>query len=195
MNSQNKKILRIIIYLGLLVAALSMLATTSRASEFESNFDTIPAVQKSPPRVGFWLKPPQVVVCMDAPISQIQLNSALSLWTRLGYKFGQTHYKSTDVHTACTMDTPAGYIVINLVPRETSINPTSLAETRFFVNNNTNEIEWATINMRPDVRPMVLEHEIGHAMGFLHYDTASHLMHSKWALTGWGTEGLIETRR
>ena len=66
----------------------------------------------------------------------------------------------------------------------------ALAETHFFVDNDTNKIEWAIIYMRPDVKETVLEHEIGHALGYLHYNKINHLMNSKWTQGGWDKDGL-----
>jgi len=36
----------------------------------------------------------------------------------------------------------------------------------------------------------VLEHEIGHALGWVHVGTRGHLMHPEWAKGGWNTFGL-----
>lgn len=44
--------------------------------------------------------------------------------------------------------------------------------------------------MRKDVRETVLEHELGHALGFLHYNKINHIMNEKWAQGGWDKEGL-----
>jgi hypothetical protein len=65
-----------------------------------------------------------------------------------------------------------------------------LAETHFYVERATKEIEWAKIYLVTDPPPMVLEHEIGHALGYLHYNKTGHLMHEKLLLGGWGTEGI-----
>ena len=36
----------------------------------------------------------------------------------------------------------------------------------------------------------VLEHEIGHALGWSHYDQKFHIMHSNWMLGGMNSKGL-----
>ncbi len=71
----------------------------------------------------------------------------------------------------------------------------SLAQTHFYVNNDTNEIEWAIIYLRAELRETVLEHEIGHALGFLHYNVVNHLMTQKWTMGGWDKEGLANRHR
>ena len=76
-----------------------------------------------------------------------------------------------------------------------SIKETSLAQTRFYIDNLTNKILYAKIYMRSDVRETVLEHEIGHALGYLHYNKINHLMNEKWQQGGWDKEGLENKRQ
>ena len=62
--------------------------------------------------------------------------------------------------------------------------------THFYVDNDTREVNWAIIYLKNDIRDTVLEHEIGHALGYLHYNKINHLMNSKWTQGGWDTVGL-----
>ena len=93
------------------------------------------------------------------------------------------------------MDEPTGYIVIHMVTAAIRLDETALAQTRFYVDNVTNKITYAKIYMRSDIRETVLEHELGHALGFLHYNKINHLMNEKWAQGGWDQEGLGKNRR
>jgi len=70
-----------------------------------------------------------------------------------------------------------------------------LAETHFYINNDTKEVDWAIIYMKPAIKETVLEHELGHALGYLHYNKIEHLMNSKWIYGGWDTDGLERKRR
>ena len=137
---------------------------------------------------------PTIIVCEYAPISEVQIRSAVSFWKRLGYRFYNTQYKS-DPLNKCQNDSPKGYIVIHLVTQGIKMEESSLAQTRFYMDNTTNQIEWAVIYMRSDVREIVLEHEIGHALGFLHYNQIDHLMNEKWTMGGWNKEGLANKHR
>ena len=85
---------------------------------------------------------------------------------------------------------PIGYVVIHLVSNTSKMEETSLAETHFFVNNDSGRIEWAKIYLKSDVRETVLEHEIGRALGYLHHDKINHMMNSKWMYGGWDSDGL-----
>ena len=182
-------------YLVLMTITICSLAQPVEGSEYISNHRRTPAVQNLPPQVGQWHLTPTVIVCEHAPITQPQIRSAVQSWKNLGYRFFSTQYKH-DPLNKCLDSQPVGYITIHRVTSEiTTQNPTALAETHFFVNENSNEIAWAIIYVRHDIKPTVLEHEIGHALGFLHFNRAKHLMNEKWIRGGWDTDGLEKRRQ
>jgi len=188
--------LRLFGAIGFILAALGLicgLTTTSLASDYVSNFERIPAVQNRPPQVATWKRTPTVIVCEHAPISKSQVNSAVKVWESLGYKFFTTQYKY-DPLNKCKQTTPIGYIIIHLVHQDIKMDDDDLAETHFYVDNDHNEIQWAIIYMKPDIRETVLEHEIGHALGFLHFNRLNHLMNEKWTQGGWDKSGLENKR-
>tara|TARA_Y100000034_G_scaffold30565_1_gene37365 strand:- start:2081 stop:2605 length:525 start_codon:yes stop_codon:yes gene_type:complete len=174
-----------------------MLAEPSVAADYVSNFERVPAVQNRPPQVGTWHAAPTVIVCEAAPISETQITSAVQFWKRLDYEFNRTQYKQTHsaVKDACQDKSPAGYIVIHLVTQGIKMEDTALAQTHFYVDNDTTEIEWAIIYIRNDIRATILEHELGHALGFLHFNQINHLMNEKWTMGGWDKEGLENKQR
>ena len=175
-------------------SATGMLMKTAVASDYVSNFERIPLMENIPPQAATWAMTPTVIVCEYAPISQTQVNSAVNFWKSLGYEFFSTQYKY-DPLNKCLSGGPKGYIIIHLVTRGVKLEDTALAQTQFYVNNDTNQVEWAIIHMRNDIRETVLEHELGHALGFLHYNKINHLMNEKWTMGGWDKEGLENRRR
>ena len=174
--------------------SIFLLAEPASAGNYVSNYVRIPAVHNAPPKVGEWLTTPTVIVCEYAPVSKVQINSATAFWEQLGYRFYTTQYKY-DPLNKCLSDNPIGYIVIHLVSSNIKMDDTSLAQTHFYVDSDTTEIGWAIIYMRDDIRKTVLEHEIGHALGFLHYNMINHLMNEKWTMGGWDKKGLENPRR
>ena len=194
MSIDAKVVLSFVGYVVLFGMSIFLLAAPVSASDYVSNYIKIPAVQNTPPKIGKWLTTPTVIVCEYAPISRAQINSATAFWEQLGYRFYTTQYKY-DPLNKCLSDNPIGYIVIHLVSSNIKMDDTSLAQTHFYVDNNTSEIEWAMIYMRDDIRKTVLEHEIGHALGFLHYNMINHLMNEKWTMGGWDKKGLENPRR
>ena len=169
--------------------SIALLAEPAGASDYDSNYNRIPLIHKSIPQVATWLRTPTVIVCEHAPVTQRQIIKAVNFWKKLGHRFYTTQYKH-DPLNKCLMDEPEGYIVVHLVTAGIDLEETALAQTRFYINNLTNKIMYAKIYMRPDVRETVLEHELGHALGFLHFNKINHLMNEKWAQGGWDTEGL-----
>mgnify|MGYP003646480355 FL=1 len=177
--------------ISLIAVAIFMLCLSSEsiASDYQSNYEVLPAVNKSPIRVGTWALTPTVIVCDHAPVSKHQVLKAITYWKDLGHRFYSTQYKH-DPLNKCRNSMPIGYVVIHLVSNTSKMEETSLAETHFFVNNDSGRIEWAKIYLKSDVRETVLEHEIGHALGYLHHDKINHMMNSKWMYGGWDSDGL-----
>ena len=178
----------------LFIWSVCILVVPAQASDYVSNFERIPLVENRPPQVGSWALTPTVIVCEHAPVTEVQASNAVSFWKKLGYRFFATQFKY-DPLNKCLSDTPVGYITIHLVSQGIKMEESALAQTHFYVNNETNDIEWAVIYMRRDIRKTVLEHELGHALGFLHYNMINHLMNEKWAMGGWDKDGLKKTRR
>ena len=176
------------------VFGICSLSSPVSAGDYIGNFERVPLVDNRPPQVGSWKLTPTVIVCEYAPISHVQIRAAVSFWERLGYKFYTTQYKH-DPLNKCASESPMGYITIHLVTQGIKMEDSSLAQTHFYVDNDTNEIKWATIYLRADLRKTVLEHELGHALGFLHYNMINHLMNQKWTMGGWDKNGLENRHR
>ena len=176
-----------LILLGTIV--LLFMVSTAHSSQYKSNFDKIPAINDQPIRVAKWKRTPTVIVCDSAPIEKSQVAKAIKIWKDLGHYFFTTQYKR-DPLNKCLQPNPMGYILIQLVDQKVLLGEESLAVTHFYVNNDTNEVDWAIIYLKNDIRDTVLEHELGHALGFLHFDKINHLMNSKWTQGGWDTDGL-----
>ena len=191
-------ILRLIIctiaYVILFGGSVCMLAEPATAGEYVGNFERMHAVENRPPQVGTWAEKPTIIVCEHAPVSQSQIGSAVAFWKRLGYKFAPTQYKNDQLNK-CEDPDPEGYIILHLVTEGVKMEDSAVAQTHFYVDTDTHTIKWAIIYIRDINRPTVLEHELGHALGFLHYNHVNHLMNAKLVQGGWGTEGLENSQK
>ena len=195
MNDTLRLIICTLIY-GILISwSVCLLAEPATASDYTSNFKRTPAIHGFPPQAGYWHRTPTIIVCDLAPVTDVQMRTAVTFWENLGYKFLSTRYKRHADKTICSQKAPTGYIIIHFVTAEVEIDPEALAQTHFFVDNQTNEIGWATIYLRTDIRETVLEHELGHALGFLHFNRINHVMNEKWAQGGWDTDGLKKQQK
>jgi predicted Zn-dependent protease len=193
MNDTTKIALWCSLYILMMTIMIHLLVRSAEASNYEANFDRVPLVQNQPLQVAQWERTPTVIVCEHAPVTQRQIISAVNFWKKLGHRFYSTQYKH-DPMNKCLMSEPIGYIVIHMVTRDIDLEHSALAQTRFYVDNLTNTIQYAKIYMRKDIRETVLEHELGHALGFLHHNKINHLMNEKWAQGGWDKEGLTSSR-
>ena len=65
-----------------------------------------------------------------------------------------------------------------------------LGSTTLYADPETKEIYWANIELRHPYTARVLEHEIGHALGWLHTRTRGHMMHPLHFEGGWDADAL-----
>jgi len=184
----------LIAYVFLFGSLIFMLTEPATAGPYISNYDRIPLVDNNPPQVATWGLTPTVIVCEHAPVTEPQIKKAVKFWKNLGHRFYSTQYKH-DPLNKCLSKNPTGYIIVHMVTAGIKLEDTALAQTHFYIDNATNQIQYGIIYLRPDVRDTVLEHELGHALGFLHYNKINHLMNEKWTMGGWDTEGLRRARR
>ncbi len=139
-----------------------------------------------PHRSAHWVHEPDIRVCADTKVSAFRINQAVSFWKKLGYKFGSIRM---DPSPMC-MRAYYGEILITLP--ESGFKNDQIASTRVYSRTNTEEIVKAKIFIMPkdSQKVRVLEHEIGHAIGWTHYNKKFHIMHSAWIYGGYDSSGL-----
>jgi predicted Zn-dependent protease len=138
-------------------------------------------------QIAEWAHDPTIVVCRDAPVSPEAVESAVAWWRSLGYSFWMVVPDS--IHYGCIFGNPAGKIIIKLVDGR-SFDADKLATTYIYHNEESKKILWAEIVLREEPRERVLEHELGHALGWLHLAEGGHIMHPLWVHSGWSYDGL-----
>jgi len=140
-----------------------------------------PPVQKAS-----WVVEPSVRVCANTKVNAFRARKAMQYWVRLGYRFDGI---IVDPGISCS-EPRYGEIVITLP--EGNIKQEHMAATRIYTEKNTTTIAKAKIYIYPRVAPIprVLEHELGHALGWNHYPQRLHIMHPDWIYGGYGSKGL-----
>ena len=171
---------------------ISSAFSAAQGSEYYSNYEKMPAINKMPPLVATWNEAPNIIVCEAAPVEETRIRSAVKFWEDQGFEFGTLEFKqrTPTSRAACIDKGPVGTIVIHLVPYPTTMEATTLAQTHFYVDNETKKIRWAIINLRIEPPERVMEHELGHALGWRDYNQTGHIMHSEWARGGHNIKGL-----
>lgn len=138
-------------------------------------------------RSNVWQMNPGVTVCGNSGVSMTRASKAIKYWEMLGYKFD---YIRMDHQINC--HTPRyGEIIITLPEQDFNFNE-HLASTRTTISNKTKEIVKAKIQIYPKSaqKERVLEHEIGHALGWPHINQPYHIMNSNWHSGGHNSSGL-----
>ena len=133
--------------------------------------------------LGRWDFIPSIRICKVAPVSVHEVATAAKWWQDLGYEFDLIYSED------CARTRKYGTITITLDQGELIMN-NLLGRTAFYPDLETNEISWATIELRHPYTERVLEHELGHALGWLHCRRRGHMMHPNHFDGGWDASGL-----
>jgi len=139
-----------------------------------------------PQQTATWSMTPSVRVCTDAGVSVSRTQRALSYWEKSGYEFAGVR---GDPFSMC-MTPQHGEILITLP--ESGFSAAHMASTRLYTDIQTGEIVRAKIHILPTNanKQRVLEHEIGHALGWAHYRQRYHIMHPDWRHGGYDSYGV-----
>tara|TARA_B100000131_G_scaffold101752_3_gene98800 strand:+ start:222 stop:863 length:642 start_codon:yes stop_codon:yes gene_type:complete len=142
----------------------------------------------SKPRVkSYWVTTPDIIIC-DRVVPIRKVKAAVEFWNRLGYTFGEIKEES-DAYQC--MQQRTNEIVFKLPSTIIPIGD-NLAVTRTYIEKNQR------INLRAEIyiwprshqKILVIEHELGHAIGWSHTGISYHLMNPRWERIGHHTSGL-----
>jgi hypothetical protein len=140
-----------------------------------------------------WDFPPEIILCYGAAVTENRVSEAVSFWENLGYEFGTIRQLSQ-----LEVCQPAWGTITFRLPTgselSAAINADHMATTRYSSLIEMpevlvmSEIYFQTSDVSP--LPRVVEHELGHALGWRHITVSGHLMHPIYRKSGTGTEGL-----
>ncbi len=158
-----------------------------------SGVQKLPASDSThPPRIGQWKYTPTVVVCSGAPVTVKAVEQAVVWWKLHGHPFFGT-VGTDDPLGKCQAEYPEGFITIHVGKQQMFTDGDELAETHFYVDEETQQISWAKVFLKSAPLERIVEHELGHALGFMHTMRAGHMMYPTWLRGGWGDRGLEST--
>lgn len=138
---------------------------------------------------SYWIRPPVIRVCESSGVTVRRAERAADFWRRLGYTIGDIFMDSgTGV---CGSDGLPGEIIILLVSSDIPMED-NIALTRTYYYTSSRQIirSQIYINTYSAEKERVLEHEIGHALGWMHYNRSYHIMHRDYKRGGHNTSGL-----
>ncbi len=139
-----------------------------------------------PKQSAEWRVTPTVRICESSEVTVSRTARAIRYWEARGYKFDGVFVDSI---TPC-ISPRYGEIMIT-IPMG-GFDDRHMASTKLYTSKKTGEILKAKIHILPSNsrKDRVLEHEIGHALGWSHYPQRYHIMHPTWKHGGYDSYGI-----
>lgn len=183
-----------------------VLLTVDRISpEYYTSPDhrTCPVIDNSLGKEGCWMDNPDILLCHGAPVNEHRVKNAMRYWESLGYGFGTVTQASKD-NMSCAMGTvPYGTIMID-IPSQTFQFGKHLGSTRTWRNHDPipSGIQSTCTGLpvifksKIEIIPAwgntsrILEHEIGHSLGWNDITETGHIMNGVWSNGGYSSRGI-----
>ena len=146
---------------------------------------------------GYWTTKPNIRICPGAGISTERVKVALGFWKDIGYEFGEIIHATPSAMSCVALP---GEIAIRLpTQREISeaVREGKLGVAKTSIDTKTKRIISSDIyfqNTAASHTAKIIEHEIGHALGWEHHNFSNHIMHRSLRDAGYGSVG-VEKRR
>jgi len=142
-----------------------------------------------------WDMKPDIIVCSDSRVTNLRIDRATDFWETLNHDFGTVTRVTRDYMPCVTGEPPYGTIMID-IPSQNFNFGTHLGTTKTWWRTDTGEILKAKIEIKIgwENKPRVLEHELGHALGFKDNNTTGHIMNHAWDRGGYNKKDLQRNR-
>tara|TARA_Y100000310_G_scaffold337766_1_gene425706 strand:+ start:6188 stop:6748 length:561 start_codon:yes stop_codon:yes gene_type:complete len=135
-----------------------------------------------PKREVRWKSPPHVRICDFSPVDVERVHAAIKWWQDRGYMFAGV--SNGGIWGGCKHGKISGSITISLSGQDFKFSE-HLGETRVY-KTTSGMILQANIEIPEGSgeKDRILEHEIGHAIGWGHYKKRGHIMHPIYNMGG-----------
>lgn len=131
-------------------------------------------------RLGEWKETPIIINCPNSLFSKEDVQVVVELWEDRGHSFLDI------VETDCIEENVYGIIMIKSSPEKARPKELGFAHVSY---SEEGEVLGVTIEVFvPNL--LVLEHEMGHALGYRHVDQRGHIMYPDFEGAGLNDEGL-----
>ena len=138
-----------------------------------------------------WQMKPDILVCSDSQVTNIRIDKATEFWEDLNHDFGTVTRASRDNMACVTGIPPFGTIMVD-IPSQSFNFGSHLGTTKTWWKKHSGEVFKAKIEIKVgwENKPRVLEHELGHALGFKDNNITGHMMNHAWNRGGHGKANL-----
>ena len=129
---------------------------------------------------SYWATYPLIKICPGSGISKERVRQAVSFWQDVGYTFGGIEEIRSTNGTCSALPGEIAFTVPTQKQLSEAIIQHRLAVTETSYDRPTRQIIMANIFFQTQVashKEKVVEHELGHALGWSHHARASHIMH------------------
>ena len=154
----------------------------------EPNFELIiPVGMFDTELSGYWAYTPDIKICPGAGITKPRVKQALSFWSNVGYRFGNITVVENEGRPCSAM---IGEIAFRIPTQEeisTAVQDHQLGVAKTQIDRFTMQILSADIyfqRITASHSQRLVEHEVGHALGWKHHNRASHIMNSSLSQAG-----------
>tara|TARA_Y100000593_G_C4229348_1_gene296136 strand:+ start:295 stop:861 length:567 start_codon:yes stop_codon:yes gene_type:complete len=143
-----------------------------------------------PKQEANWKAAPIVRICSKNPAYWKRVDNAIAFWKSLGHEFASVNYG--DDTQWCYGNTMITSIVIK---EDIFFDPRTFGETMTMTMGDS--VIGARIKIKSGhfVDPYILEHELGHALGYKHIKCGGHIMDGHTDTLGDSTRGLQNERK
>lgn len=140
-----------------------------------------------------WKMAPDILICHNSGASEYRVRKAVKFWEPLGYSFGQI-YKASKENMSCVTGIPPHATIMIDIPSQSFNFGKHLGTTKIWWRTETGEILKAKIEIKSgwELSERVIEHEIGHALGFKDNRITGHMMNGVWSKGGHRKKGLYK---
>ena len=154
-------------------------------------YPVIPIGGRVAAQEGEWKEPPSILLCPDGPVTVRRIERAMQYWQRLDYTFGPIVHALPGSQDCIRGGARDGTITIDIPSQDFQFG-THLGQTKTWRWTATDEIFKARIEIIPawGDSERILEHEIGHALGWMDMNSNGHIMHRAWASGGYNSIGV-----
>jgi len=136
---------------------------------------------------GYWLYAPNIKICPGVGVTKSRVKQALAFWENVGYSFGTI---TVIENNGLPCESGWGEIAFRVPTQQeitTALHNNQLGVAKTHIDRSTYHIISADIYFQHRTAShtqRIVEHELGHALGWKHHDRASHIMHSSLSQGG-----------
>ena len=165
------------------------LITEEDASALPESIQDATLFRRRPFITSYWDTAPVLRICNASRVSKGRALRAKSFWENLGYSIEEVIMDPGSL--ACSSGGLSGEITVMLVRADVPMGE-NIALTKTYYYTASRRIIRAQIFIHSfaSSKDRILEHEIGHALGWMHFNRSYHIMHREYNRGGHDTTGI-----